>query len=68
MLVMIFDSFRPRQDHELSRDDRLDCFAKDLGTYFEIWLLSLPVLVWEILVEVLMNQRSVHHKATIIYI
>jgi len=68
VLVMIFDSFRPRQDHELSRDDRLDRFAKDLGTYFEIWLLSLPVLIWEILVEVLMNQRSVHHKATIIYI
>jgi hypothetical protein len=61
MLVMIFDSFRPRQDHELSRDDGLDRFAKDLGSHFEIRLLPLPLLVWEILVEVLMNQRSVHH-------
>ena len=69
MLLIIVDSpFRPRQHHELSRNDGLDGFAKDLGPQFEIRLLSLPLLVREILVKVLMNQRSVHHKATIIYI
>jgi hypothetical protein len=60
VLVMVIDSFGPRQDHELSRYDGFDRFTEDFGGYFEIRLLPPSQLIMEILVEVLMNRRSVH--------
>ena len=66
VFVMIINSFGPRQDHELSWNDGFNRFTEGFSDDFDVRLLSLFLLIMEILVEVLMNRRSVQ-KATIIY-